>query len=738
CIGDLTFTGVDNNWFNSANWCGGVIPDIAEPQTDDIIISAGTINLAAVNALGEFELTDADLIILPGATLNLNFAGTGMSLAGSARIINYGTLNIVRNVTLNDNSDIVNYGELNVTSQLNFAGANGFVVPAGSILRTSGAIIGSLTIELGATHAPGASPGCNNITGDYVNAGTLEVEIDGLTPCTGYDQLTATGNADITGAILNMILGFAPSGNQEFLIIDAAGTLTGSFASDNLPVDWSIAYNYPNTGEVSLIYTAPPVQNALTFDGVDDRVDFTRTQVIGGLTYEAWISTTSTASTSSYAGNSAMTIIGDTNNEVGFTFGITDGFIEMHHFNGSWTSVTGNTKVNDGAWHHVAVTHQQGSGFVTLYVDGEEDQTGTISWDSNPDYHAFNRIGSSYSVGAVDGEFFDGQIDEVRIWNSVRFESTIRQDMFRELTGSESGLLAYYNFNHTSGNLIDQTINGNDGTLIGGPTYDPSGAFRPFALSAENANANGFRARWQQIQNADGMTIEWSTDNFSSVAGSVTLGASDASEQSYFVNASLSPTTRTQYRLQYTDGTFTSDYSNEIEFFPGAGNALDFDGTDDQVLIEDVQLSNSFTIETWFKTSQSTGYLLVLNEANNSSNTFSMLQINGGNARLVLRDPPNNSGGTTLQSAGTYNDGNWHHMAGVYDGGSTLTLYVDGVQVDQNTSLSAGSAYLTDLSIGRNLANGVNILTGQIDEVRIWNTARDQSDIQQDLYRTIN
>lgn len=48
--------------------------------------------------------------------------------------------------------------------------------------------------------------------------------------------------------------------------------------------------------------------------------------------------------------------------------------------------------------------------------------------------------------------------------------------MNKTLNGSESGLLAYYNFDDTDGDLLDVTGSGYDGTLNGGTAWVMSGA----------------------------------------------------------------------------------------------------------------------------------------------------------------------------------------------------------------------------------------------------------------------
>lgn len=59
---------------------------------------------------------------------------------------------------------------------------------------------------------------------------TLQVDLNGNTPGADQDQLLLAGGADITGMILEPLLGFAPPVGTAFTIIDAQAGLTGTFA----------------------------------------------------------------------------------------------------------------------------------------------------------------------------------------------------------------------------------------------------------------------------------------------------------------------------------------------------------------------------------------------------------------------------------------------------------------------------------------------------------------------------
>ncbi len=65
-------------------------------------------------------------------------------------------------------------------------------------------------------------------------------------------------------------------------------------------------------------------------------------------------------------------------------------------------------------------------------------------------------------------EFFHGQMDEVRVWNVRRTEEQIRENIFRNLTGRETGLVGLWNFN--DGTARDASPAGQNGTFVGQAT----------------------------------------------------------------------------------------------------------------------------------------------------------------------------------------------------------------------------------------------------------------------------
>ena len=123
--------------------------------------------------------------------------------------------------------------------------------------------------------------------------------------------------------------------------------------------------------------------------------------------------------------------------------------------------ITSTGVLNANQWHHLAAVNDNGQR--TLYINGilQTISGSALNVNSNSDPI---RIGSDYA-----SRFFDGRIDEVRIWDIARDQNDILNTMDSTLNGSEDGLVAYYNFNEGSGIVLnDLTGNGHNGTVVGG------------------------------------------------------------------------------------------------------------------------------------------------------------------------------------------------------------------------------------------------------------------------------
>ncbi|HEX6915249.1 MAG TPA: LamG-like jellyroll fold domain-containing protein, partial [Chitinophagaceae bacterium] len=125
--------------------------------------------------------------------------------------------------------------------------------------------------------------------------------------------------------------------------------------------------------------------------------------------------------------------------------------------------VDGITDINDNSWHHVAAVMDATSKTLTLYIDGAVEKTAAFTTAAN--INNTQKLGVGYKPNY--GEYFNGSIDEVRIWTVARTTAQLNEYRNTPLTGTESNLVACWSFEEGSGTAVtDLTANANNGTLL--------------------------------------------------------------------------------------------------------------------------------------------------------------------------------------------------------------------------------------------------------------------------------
>lgn len=171
---------------------------------------------------------------------------------------------------------------------------------------------------------------------------------------------------------------------------------------------------------------------------------------------------------------------------------------------------------------------------------------------------------------------------------------------------------------------------------------------------------------------------------------------------------------------------------------PTPAGGLNFDGNDDYVTLPSLNASltnNELTVECWFKTTDNVSlpneYRTLVSKWHTggvmNQATFSLVW-DAGTLRFVVQSSTNH--GLNANSGLALNDGNWHHVAGVFNG-NTAKIYVDGILkntvVDNNfgnIDINAPLQYIIGSDhAGVFSAQADRFFEGSIDEVRIWNKA---------------
>ncbi|MBI9065135.1 MAG: hypothetical protein JEZ14_24335, partial [Marinilabiliaceae bacterium] len=170
-------------------------------------------------------------------------------------------------------------------------------------------------------------------------------------------------------------------------------------------------------------------------------------------------------------------------------------------------------------WSHIAGTYD--GEFIKFYLNGElvdsKQATGSINWDHRPSHM---HIGAFKDFNEV--HLFDGQIDEVRIWNTARSASDIKHYKNQKITPIEDGLLAYYNFDKLDkGSIIipDLSKNKMDGRLsipANEETFAHTGAMIvPYVTKLDLVSSSSFQVSWEtseSVHNYDFYIVELAKD----------------------------------------------------------------------------------------------------------------------------------------------------------------------------------------------------------------------------------
>jgi subtilase family serine protease/subtilisin-like proprotein convertase family protein len=162
------------------------------------------------------------------------------------------------------------------------------------------------------------------------------------------------------------------------------------------------------------------------------------------------------------------------------------------------------------------------------------------------------------------------------------------------------------------------------------------------------------------------------------------------------------------------------------------GRALEFDGSNDYILIEEaaaIEGHDSMAVTAWIKTSSSTNQVIANQPYYSGSSWWEYVLSVQSNGKVRWQNIQGNIG-FDLSSTKVVNDGQWHHIVAVRDN-RNIFLYVDG-KLEANTYTTGG---VTDLQknltyIGKRAKDNAQFFQGQIDELTIYNQALTAGDAQ--------
>ncbi len=162
------------------------------------------------------------------------------------------------------------------------------------------------------------------------------------------------------------------------------------------------------------------------------------------------------------------------------------------------------------------------------------------------------------------------------------------------------------------------------------------------------------------------------------------------------------------------------------------GSALSFNGTSNRVNISDansLDLTAGMTIEAWVYPGTVSGWRTVMLKEIANGLAYALYASDDKTHPAVYI----NTGGADLYAAGTtaLPANAWSHLAATYDG-TMLRLYVNGAPAGSRPTTGSMQVSTGALRVGGNAVWG-EYYQGRIDEVRIYNRALAQTEIQTDM-----
>jgi predicted outer membrane repeat protein len=155
-----------------------------------------------------------------------------------------------------------------------------------------------------------------------------------------------------------------------------------------------------------------------------------------------------------------------------------------------------------GIWTHFAFVASKSGSFMKIYANGK------LAAYANS-FNALEDVGSAkFNIGGTLGSYFQGKIDDFRVWNVARTEVEIQRDLSGPLSGSEHGLRLYFKFDESNGSAV--AINSAvatgalyNGTIFGNPTFSSPARTIYFVTNTNDSGAGSLRQAFS-LSNTEG------------------------------------------------------------------------------------------------------------------------------------------------------------------------------------------------------------------------------------------
>lgn len=607
----------------------------------------------------------------------------------------------------------------------------------------------------------------SGIAAQYTEAPTFTTRVWGSKAVTGVDR---TGTDPATGT-----LGY--ENNNTTADPNVMTSTTGDMGS---PFDGT--------------YTAPVTTivrgDVLDFDGANDHIRTGITSIATTFTLESWVSLKTLNPSMPFpkvlgkwrSSNSNRDIVLDFDNATNLFRAVI-----AHETNGTATVISSVTIPVVNEWYHLAMSYDGVT--LRLYVNGVEESSQAIA--NGLEIHTSELyIGSNQN----NTNYWNGQIEEVRVWNIARTANEIRENMHLTLKECSAGLAAYYQMNDGTGSGIaaDGSGNNHTGTLT---NMDPASDWMAggvnigndaggnsnsetinvaAGLSTQNfTNANA-TMRFFTHSEAEDISITYQAFTPNGIAGA--SGVNIIQNPMWTVNKSSNTATMVaDYTFTFPGGTFVSTDHTKYRLYHRAMNS---EGSWTKIATANVVTATS---ATFGKISLAGQFMVVQDSENEISDVRGNMydfETTLGDIETSIDAQPSAFPRTTWEAwiyvttsapqqhllctddggfdrfvairngsyfvgVGSAWDGfaapilnEWQHIAVVFTP-TNVHFYLNGEEFSRGTA-PTGQATGRTLKIGGYGSGGtVFQFLGKMDEVRIWDTRRTQAEIRENRHLTL-
>ncbi|NBC83335.1 MAG: T9SS type A sorting domain-containing protein [Bacteroidetes bacterium] len=358
-------------------------------------------------------------------------------------------------------------------------------------------------------------------------------------------------------------------------------------------------------------------------------------------------------------------------------------------------------------WHHWTFVYDDVRGEAIVMMDGVPLGTGPLS-------PAYTGYGDAYLGKAMAGDRypFKGNLHELRIWERPRTASSVTANMLVTLSGKETGLIGYWPFDDAYGNLAVEKVHRRNATINAPWDITPNGYAATFESNGQGMLDMDFSD--VAFGEEENFTIEfWFKSGQGTNTCLLSNGYGDENDMALYyysvydlaLTADVLPL---EENVEQTLSPMINEiYSDQEVFLSDIGNLIGADKAEkyrEQLLRFGKHMPTYWSINT---------------------DTYGNIQVNNNGKRIKTEGED-------------FFDNRWHHFALVVQRVGNTRLYIDGELKVSEPSTEWNGFGAARLFVGaRGLFNQNNpgyefdqYFNGSMDELRIWNTALKQSQIE--------